>query len=367
VKHQELESVDRQDNNIQTREQGIPVMLVAQPVQEEELNLFVIWSTLLRRKLLIVGCIATTTMIGVLYVFLATPIYKSEVLLAPPTMTDIIALNIVGSTQTPDQIFAALGENLSSKAIRKGYFFQPDVISKFAPEAKTAQQNLDAFNNFNGSLTYSKKGVLSLQGIDAALIAETLNEFVRLAAKKTLNNTISDIDAKKSVDISILEHSIDLMKRNLTQARLDQIQERKEALGVAEKLGIHDFRLPLASQPVKMNESDSLSLSAMDTPLYLRGTKALKEELRAIQDRKDGAIFVPELRELEGRLLELKLQTINADNIRVVRIDEAAIAPDKPVEPKRKPIVLGSIILGFLLGMFAASIAENSTRKRNKA
>lgn len=355
------------DNNIQAEKQGIPVMLVAQPVQDEGLSLFEIWSTLLRHKLLIVGCIGATTMIGALYALLATPVFKSETLLAPPTVTDITPLAIAGSTKTPDEIFEDFGKNLTSKAIRNDFFLQPDVISRFAPEAKTERQLLDATNSFNNSLTYSDKGYLTMQGSDAALIAETLNEFVRFAARKTLNETIADLDAKKLVDISNLEHSIDLMKRNMAQGRLDQIQQRLEALGVAQKLGIHDFRLPIAGNPVKTNESDSVSFSAMDSPLYLRGTKALQEEIRVLRERKNDAIFGSELRDLEGQLLELKSQKIKVDTIKVVEVDETAIATYRPEKPKRKPIVLGSIILGFLLGIVAASIAESSPKRRDKA
>jgi chain length determinant protein (polysaccharide antigen chain regulator) len=121
-------------------------------------------------------------------------------------------------------------------------------------------------------------------------------------------------------------------------------------------------------------------------PLYLRGSKALRSEikelterssddpfipgLRDLQDkiellktnrqiealklRKDNDPFIETLRDKESELAILEAFKIDPNQVRVVTLDQAAYPPEQRESPKRAKIVALGAIAGLFLGIIAA-------------
>jgi len=56
---------------------------------------------------------------------------------------------------------------------------------------------------------------------------------------------------------------------------------------------------------------------------------------------------------------------IDAEAIRVVRLDQEAVEPEKPVKPKKFLVISIAILLGGMLGIFTAFI-RNAVKKRKE-
>ena len=354
--------MDKQSSYIQPTKQGFPVMLVAQPIDDDEINLFDLFRTLAGHKWLIAACTAAATGIGLLYALLATPIYKVETSLIPPTLSDVAALQIAGDSATPETLFKRFSTALDSKSLRRDFFLHHGGQQKLAPEAKTDKELRTAFNSFDGSLTW-KDGTLTMVGTDPKLITDVLNDFVQASEQKVRENVVADLQAENRTRTALINQTINARLAAASQALTNRMTQLQEAIAIAKRLGISEYKLPTVSTNPK-GDSIGDAVATVEIPLYMRGTKALQAELDALHERKDNAAFVPGLNKLKQELLQLKSQSIQAKDFRLMRVDEAALTPDRPFEPRRKLIVLGSLLAGVLLGFIAVFLTESFVRNK---
>ena len=80
------------------------------------------------------------------------------------------------------------------------------------------------------------------------------------------------------------------------------------------------------------------------------------EHTQPLPERENEDAFIPGVRELEARLAALKGIVIEDEQVKVARISSAAQPPHQPIKPKRMLIVAVGIVLGGMLGVFAALI-----------
>ncbi|MDX8398697.1 MAG: Wzz/FepE/Etk N-terminal domain-containing protein [Gallionellaceae bacterium] len=346
--------MDKQDNNIQPAKQGVPVMLIAQPIETDDINLLEMWGALARRKSLIAIIAAVATGIGLLYALLATPVYQTTTILAPPSAMDIAELQPFGAPPIePDAIFKRFIKHLDSKSIRRDYFLHHGVVDTLAPDAKTDQELRVAANSFYNSLSY-RDGTLTLTGTDPKLITDWLNDFVHLANQRTLEDEVAYYNSLLQHKITSVKHDIDGKLKMAKQVRKDRIAIIEEALSIAENLG------------TSKGMDGKASGFSQNPPLYMLGAKALKAQREVLQQRKDDTPFIPGLRELQSQMLLFAGNAITPDNIHVMHIEEVALPPKYRFKPKRKLIVLASLLAGIVLGVLAVFVIEASTRSSER-
>lgn len=199
-----------------------------------------------------------------------------------------------------------------------------------------------------------------------------------------------------------LRDELKALRAQLKTQRSDRIAQLNEAVGIARSLGI---RKP--TTPSSLGDSDrSGSSSVMRTeinnqqiPLYFMGVEALEAERTVLQQRKSDdftdsriAQIAKELQLLESnREIEVlnsrgnedlflagveplraemsRLRNLNIDmsHIKLVAIDQSALEPLAPIAPKRALIVLLSLTLGAILGVFAVLIRHSIMRSRSRS
>ena len=349
--------MNQQGNDIQPAKQGIPVMLVAQPIEENGFYLFDLLQTLVRRKILIAGITASVTVIGILYALLASPVYQAETSLTQPSMQDIRELILVDDSYTPEKVYNDFVKGMNSKAIRSDYFLNAGVARQLFPEAKTEQQLRRAFQSFNRSLQWND-GTLTMTGPAPKETADLLNGLVQYTEGKVKERISTDLKTTVGIKITQLNHKVDSLIAKDTSNREIHIERVNEALRIASKLGISDYSLsPLsdASSVLSQEKKGNTTSSITDFPLYLRGTKTLQAELTTLQKRNEDVHSIPGVPQLKEQIKQLKeLVNFGNDDFRVVTVSEAAIAPDYPIKPKRKAIILVSFLLGLFTGLFVA-------------
>ena len=90
--------------------------------------------------------------------------------------------------------------------------------------------------------------------------------------------------------------------------------------------------------------------------LYLRGSKALAAEIKVLKARVSDDPFIDQVRIFQEELETLRAITAASSPIAPVHIDRQAIVPEKPERPKKFLVLVISILLGGMLGLFVALV-----------
>lgn len=86
--------------------------------------------------------------------------------------------------------------------------------------------------------------------------------------------------------------------------------------------------------------------------MYMRGSKALKAEIQALESRVSDDPFIPTLRTLQEQQRLFNSLSINPEKVAVFRQDGSVDIPDTPVKPKKALILAIGLMAGGLLGVF---------------
>jgi len=175
----------------------------------------------------------------------------------------------------------------------------------------------------------------------------------------------------------------------------------KESIKIASSLGIVDpfFMTGGGKRQETAMGNSVIIINTVQQPLYMRGSKALEAEVRAMQLRKKHIdAFVPELRDLQRKLelgednprIEIlrqrksdndfissqdglqeqlaRLEKVHLDPsvIHTMQIDQAAMVPSRPFKPKRGQTVVTGLLGGLALGVMAAFFADFVARARER-
>lgn len=227
---------------------------------------------------------------------------------------------------------------------------------------------------------------------------------------RTMNNARAAYDASKEAEIAQLTEKdvlqkaklideLNALREELKIRRQNRIMQLDEAIAIAQALGIKKPATP-SSLANEMRTSGSVirtEVNSQQNPLYFMGTDALSAErdalmtrenddftsgriveintalkllehnrqIEVLQARENEDLFLAELAENRKEISRLKNLKVNMDNLKLVRIDQTAIEPVSPIKPKKSLIVAIGIVLGGMLGVFAALIRSMIRKRKN--
>jgi chain length determinant protein (polysaccharide antigen chain regulator) len=324
---------------------------------DDEIDLLELWNSLWSQKWLIGLIAGITTLGGISVAIFSTPVYKAETFFLPPLERDVEVLKY-GNLQnlSAEAVYQRFLTNLQSRDLRRD-FYQSNKIEAYLSENKPVSKPKALFEGgFNKllALNIPKKGdasftSLSLELRDAQRAADWLNAYAKLAAERTKEQLFSEVLTKIATETRSLTEKI-ASKRALAQSRReDRIAVLKEALVLAESVNL--------LKPMIDQAANNLSME------YMRGAVAIKAEIAILQARESDDPFISGMRDLQERLNYLQSIKFDENKLKVVRIDEPAVAPEAAIKPKKRLIVAVALVLGVMLGVFAALI-RGAVRKR---
>lgn len=386
-------------------------------------------------------------LIFLVYAFIASPTYKAKTLFLPPTIGDVAPLKIPTTTEQSSvildinqelvkNIYEHFEKNLNSLNLRRKIFQNTNIINFFKENTHTQADIELIFNKFNDNITVEKTTTkkdssilapinLTLKGSDPRLIADTLNQIANLALSTTKQESIRDIieqvnfkkaqlgreitelrakaDRKNTDEIvklqevdkierEKLEDQIKTFRESAKIKRMDRIIELTEAAKIAESIGLTEKAALLENTVLANNDRNAFytEVNTQPQPLYLRGSKALRSEIKELTERTSDDPFIPGLRDLQDKVELLKtnrqvealkarksndpfietlrdkeselaiLQAFKIDpnQVSVATLDRAAYPPEKRESPNRTKILLLGTIVGLILGILAAFLAN---------
>lgn len=371
-----------------------------QPVAEDDVGLFEILTILKRYRWVMLGVFFFVLFATVLIVLLLPKVYRAEIIINPPLTKDVEQLNIFDIETNNSKIKGKLPGNyfyeileeevydkfirfLNSKQLQYNFFKENNLLDHLKDAKSDDVDELKVFQEeFSDNiklddLRFVNKNELetifiSLEGHREKLIVEWLNKYVIYVDEYTAKSIVNGINKKIQLQVEGLSKQIESLRDVEMSRRLDMIEQYKEAVVIADTLGLTEqVSISLASYD-KLAEKMGLTVNPGEIPLYLRGGDALRAELKMLKQRKNDDPFIPDLRDLQQRVSFLTHLNVMDSAIHSANVDQFAFVSNKSVKPKRLLIVAIGFFLGCLLAVFTALIknwyetATNRQRLENE-
>lgn len=355
-----------------------PLMIYYQPppYQDDEISLVDLWRVLVRRWQWIAGSLILVVAAAAVYLLNVIPIYEAEAVLLPPEERHVQLLNISGvSAPGRKELYQELVANLKSSSLRRRFFDDNNLLTIMADENAIAAGLV--FQSFNESLQVRDGGnqgdlvYVSMQGSKPEQITAWINDFIDLAARYTIESILEGMAIKIQNEKNKINEDIRIDREFAQQRRLDYLAVLDESISIARALNI----ISRDNKSFRVLEGNSLGIAVTTSgePIYARGVKDLTAEKEALKSRKELDPFIPGLRDKQARLEALDsqlrlLQTTPKSEVAPAQIDQPAVVPESPVQTRKKMVMALSLVLGAMLGIFAAFFAEflHNARKEQK-
>ena len=216
-------------------------------------------------------------------------------------------------------------------------------------------------------------------------------------------DTIAQLSEQDRLKKLRLEDEIAAVRDMAAKTRKDEIVRLEEALVVAKSLKITEPTNLAVMAQNQSNNAGSVAFTAEisegEDPIYLKGTRVLGAELAVLKARESDDQQIPELRELEKELHLLKanreIETLKArenfepfvagaaalreeisklegllaqdyENVSLMRVDQAAMVPTKPIKPRKSLILAAAVVAGGMLGVLVALIRNAAAARRER-
>ncbi|WP_339480231.1 MULTISPECIES: LPS O-antigen chain length determinant protein WzzB [unclassified Pseudomonas] len=336
----------------------------------DEIDLVELARGLWAQKWLIVGVTLLVAIGATAYAFLSKPVYEAKLFLMPPTQNDIAELNYGRGKSTElgiysiNYVYDVFARNLQGESLRQKFFNEVYLPSLDEFERKGALDRL--YDGFSRKLVIDGAGKgtpnrysITVQGVDPRRATEWAKYYVQLASEAAESELTKNVSAEASVRARNLEQRIISLRENAQRVREDRIQQLREALKVAEAIG-------LKSPAINSTAAVDITVETGNKMDYQRGSKALAAEINALESRSSDDAFINDLRSLQMRYSFYRKLKIDPESIAVYRQDGSVEVPESPIKPRKMLILLLGAIAGGLLGVGAALVRIVISRNKEQ-
>ncbi len=293
------------------------------------------------------------------YAFLATPVYETKSSLLPPRQSDIASYNLGRKTASlpnfkVEDVYNIFTRNLTSEAARRS-FFREVYLPSLSEEQRSAPHD-KLWKRFNEQLTAKASDEknrpdyfeVRVEYKAPELAAKWANLYVERAAELARNDMQQNVRLEIDTRAQEIERQIEVLRKAALKQREDRIARLKEALVVADQVGME---VPQVT-PGRTASDGDLSSFVDGSLMYMRGAKAIRAELQVLEARQSDDPFIADLRGVQSQLVFLKGIEVNPDNVAVFTLDSAADVPETPIKPKKAMILVLGVVVGGMLGVF---------------
>lgn len=355
--------------------QPVPVYIVPAGGQVDEFTLADLWRVIIRHKMIVLSSLLVAIVVAVLYLTYQKSVYTAVAHLLPPRQQHVQELQIdyQGTDTleiemyTPESVYSLFLSNLRSTGVRREFFDSRNLVQHYTMDALDEDANVDRIfdERFDASLRVQTDRqdpslvTVSFSDSDSAAAAQLLNDIVRYANKRTIEQLVSNVDAGIQAQVNQVRYQLASKLKLAEQRRLDTITSLKESLQIAKSLGIkHASIFPKMSDRAQAE----LAVNIADVPPYMRGVDALETEISVLETRKSDEPFVSGLRDLQERLAFLQGISLDTEKLSAVTVDAPARVPYRADSSRRSLVVLVALALGIITGIVAAFVAELVSR-----
>ena len=355
-----------------------PIIIEQAPV-EDEISLIDLWRTIHNHRRLAITVFMVVIFLVIGYLAMAKRYYRAEAVLLPPKIGDIHELNKIAEIRDLNKItnvykstdiYDGYLVNLQSSSLKMSYFDKEKRLQISSTKNKNEEhpqgpRNSNIYGEFNSQIKIIRNArkdphhaKIQLEAPTPSLAEKWLGDLLALAERQTTRQYARAVRKEIETRIHEVQSQINIKKQMAKKLLQDQITKLRDELRIATELGIIENPL------INPNEKSVKLIGIQNFPDYMKGVKALKAEISALESRKDIEPYIDGLRLLEEKLQQLKSINIDESKIKTVRIDQKPRAGTAPSKPKYKMIISVGGVLAFLLALLSTFIAEFVRRFR---
>lgn len=335
---------------------------VTRVAANDEIDLIELFHSLWEQKWLILLVTFLVTGAAAAYAFLSKPIYEARVAVLPPSLSNVAGFNLGRTKEVVGlepfkvrDVYEVFTRNLQADETRRLFFEGVYLPSLDESEREAPRDRLyESFNKVLSIKAPNKNQPNRYQVVveheDPEVAADWVRRYTEDVARRSLEEMIENVQRGIEVKNRYVEQRIDILRDTAKARREDRIIRLREALTVAEAVGLE--KTPVISGQVV----EQLSAFMDGSLMYMRGSKALKAEIQALESRVSDDPFIPTLRTLQEQQRLFNSLNINPEKVAVFRQDGAVETPDTPVRPKKALVMAIGLVLGGMLGIFLALI-----------
>lgn len=333
---------------------------------DDEIDLRELFFALWAERLKIVAVTLLFGIAAAAYAFLSAPVYEARSSLLPPQLSDIAGYNLGRSAANLSHfkvkdVYQVFTRNLTSEALRRKFFREVYLPSLSESERAKPQDKL--WKRFNEKILSARAPdeeehpdffEVRVEHKDPELAAAWVNRYVAMSAEQTSKDMQQNVLQEIDIRAREIERRIGVLRESALQRRQDRIVHLKEALVVADTVGLSAPQVTTGR-----TSSDGELTNFVDGSLmYMRGAKAIRAELQTLESRKTDDPFIEELRELQSQLAFLKGIDVSPDNVSSFTLDSTAEVPETPIKPKKAMVLAIGLGLGLVLGVLFALLSR---------
>lgn len=417
---------------------------VSSAVSRHNIDIFGIYKLIWqgRRLILLLG-----TLFGLsayTYTRLITSEYQVASVLRPVALNALDALNRSGVyTLPPDEALTRVGSALESYGVRLGFFRANQALFSYLQRpGVTLEQSFESFNRASLKVitpSISKDGSRNAlirlelnypEGVDGAQI---LNGFVEYAIeverkrieadlKIIIENRLVELEgsidaARDEYDVnkqariatlleadgvqrSQLQDELVALRKQLKVGRRDRIAQLKEAIDIAQSLGIQKSTTPSGlAESSRAGEGLTMytEINNQQIPLYFMGVEILEaersallkrnsddfteariahiaremwmlqnnREVEVLEQRENEELFLNGVQPFRAEISRLgKAGNLDFSGIQLVAIDRKALEPLSPIKPRKILFVVLGVAFGCAAGALIVLMRDSLAARR---
>nr|WP_256667773.1 Wzz/FepE/Etk N-terminal domain-containing protein [Pseudomonas sp. R-28-1W-6] len=287
---------------------------------------------------------------------------------------------------------------------------KPDNLSDYVGIQISYPEDLDGVAITNGLVAYAINAERERIAADfQVVIANRLSAVERQIKAARANyeadkaSSIAQLKEADSLKRAELQDELRALRQQLRTKRMNRIAQLDEAIAIATSLGISKPTTPAAMGDEGRAAQGQGSVIRTEVnnqqiPLYFMGAETLQAErdalkarssddftepriaeiakelklleqnrkIEVLKNRKDEDLFLKQLAQLREEEARLKGLDLDLSALTLARVDQPAVQPLKPKEPKKVLIITLGFILGSMLGLFVALIRSMLVKRSTK-
>ena len=188
------------------------------PVMEDEIDLQELFVKVWQRKWWVVGITVFSMLLAVTYLLIAKPVYRAELFLMPPSISDLAALKLDTTylihSLTTEEVYKQLLGQLRSKKNLMLYYDKAELDELYrTSEDQTSNDVLEKFTDAIVLHIPKKKDNLvftsiSLEGPSSEQVASHLNAYTDYVISKFIKQLVANLYSLRDQKVELLEHEI---------------------------------------------------------------------------------------------------------------------------------------------------------------
>lgn len=340
----------------------------ADPTSGEAIDIFKMVSDLWEQRWLVLSVVLICVAVAGAYLIYVEPIYEAKVSVQAPKISQVTGFN-TGRDKggglapfSPNDVYAVFKQRLISDEslgkFFKEYYFPAFHDSSVSEQSALYRRLINSFRIETRDKARPDRYTLTFLHTDPQQAAKWLMQYIQMVSNDASQDMLNNARSQLSMKADSVLHRIQIVKDAAKVRREDRIIRLKEALAIADEIGMDN-------PPVVTAQLQRQLSAVMEGELmYMRGSKALKAELNLLENRKSDDPFIPGLRDLEERYSRYTGVSVDMGAIAVSNLDGEIEASEQPVKPQVLPIMLLSIIAGFTVSICAVLASSALSRKR---